>query len=108
MTLRGEKRRFFSVADVGCIDRNTVEAFTSAECAPISPEGQQSEVKWRCTMRQHNLVFVVASAAIASLSGPARHLLERLAFLAPDRVPEQEGKFVRDALSRVNLRTLSL
>src|SRR5215831_18620675 len=34
-----------------------------------SPEGQQIKAKWRCTMPQSNLVFTVASAAIASLSG---------------------------------------
>jgi formylglycine-generating enzyme required for sulfatase activity len=47
----------------------TETSLTSPERASLSQEGQQSNVKWRWTMRQSNVVFMVASAAIASLSG---------------------------------------
>ena len=46
------------------------EASTSPpkEYTPLTPT-EQFVSKWKCTMRQSNLVFMVASAAIASLSG---------------------------------------
>jgi hypothetical protein len=54
---------------VGRIDRRAAQAFNFIRKRFNIARRQQSNVKWRRTMRQSNVVFMVASAAIASLSG---------------------------------------